>query len=217
MDNPNFVFLKEQYPGIYKSCNMIDSSFVYSQGEYKYPVALSVLALEEIMKTKIGKKSENLFDLINDYCRQKNVTKDLCNSLHFVRMEGNDAKHNVKSFNKKQAVKVVEKLHYCVQNVFDFYDKIPKYNEITGDEEWISPISKEDSENYKMFYEKLIESEIKTKDLEMKLNDVGNQMGVLLNEFDLISTNMVKLDDLNELTKNNDVEGIKQRIVEIES
>ena len=217
MDNPNFVFLKEYYPGIYKSCNMIDSSFVYSEGEYKYPVALSVLALEEIIKTELDKKSGDLFDLVNTYCDRKDVTEELCSALHFVRMEGNDAKHNVKSFNKKQAVKVVEKLHYCVQNVFDFYDKIPRYKEITGDEEWITPISKQESENYKLIYEKLIESENRTSDLEIKLNQVEDKLKNLLGEFELISKNTVKLDDLKELSNNNDIDGVKNKINEIES
>lgn len=217
MDNPNFAFLKESYPNFYNSCNMIDSSFVYAEGEYKYPVALSVLALEEIIKYKLNKKSGDLFDLINLLCKRNDVSENLCSALHFIRMEGNDAKHNVKSFNKKLAVKVVTQLHWCIQNIFDFYDKIPKYKEITGDEEWIAPISNQESENYKLIYEKLIESENKTADLEIKLDNVEEQLKVLIDKFDVISKKTVKLDDLKDLSNNGDVEGVRNRVNEIES
>lgn len=217
MDNPNFAFLKEEYPNFYNSCNMIDSSFVYAEGEYKYPVALSVLALEEIMKFKLNKKSGDLFDIVKLYCKRNDVTEDLCSALHFVRMEGNDAKHNVKSFNKKQAVKVVKQLHWCIQNLFDFYERIPKYQEITGDEEWIVPVSKQESDNYKLIYDKLIESENKTADLEIKLDNVEGQLKELIDKFDIISEKTVKLEDLKELTNTGDVEGVKGKVDEIES
>lgn len=217
MDNPNFIFLKEKYPNFYNSCKMIDSSFVYADGEYKYPVALSVLALEEIMKFKMGKKSADLFDLINNYCKKKDVTEELCSALHFVRMEGNDAKHNVKSFNKKLAVNVVKQFHWCIQNLFDFYERIPKYQEVTGDEEWIIQVSKQESENYKLIYDKLIESENKTADLEIKLDNVEDQLKSLMEKLDLISQKTVKLEDLKELYANKDVEGVKNKVDELET
>lgn len=217
MDNPNFVFLKEKYPNFYNSCNMIDSSFVYAEGEYKYPVALSVLALEEIMKFKVNKKSGDLFDIINLYCKRKDVTESVCSALHFVRKEGNDAKHNVKSFDKKRAVKVVKKLHWCIQNIFDFFDRIPDYQEITGEEEWISPISNQESEDYKLIYDKLIESENKTANLEIKLDSVESQLKDLISKFDIISQKTLKLEDLREVSNQDDVEGVKNRINDLET
>ena len=139
MDDPNFAFLKEQYPNFYESCKMIDFSFVCAEKEYKYPVALSILALEEMMKFIVNKKSGDLFDIINIYCKYDNYKKDLCDDLHYIRKRGNKAKHE-ESFNRYQAVKVVKKFHECIQELFDFNEKIPEYAEITGEEDWITPI-----------------------------------------------------------------------------
>lgn len=217
MDNPNFVFLKEKFPKFYESCNMIDLSFVYAEGEYKYPVALSILALEEIMKYKMDKKSGDLVDIIKLYCQNPDVDEKLCSELHFVRKQGNLAKHNSKSFDKSDAVLVVEKLHWCIQRLFDFFEHIPRYKEITGDEDWINPIPNHKSEDYKLLFDKLIESENKTTNLEIKLDNVEKELKELLEQFDLISKKTVKLDDLNELLNNGDFEGVKNRVKEIEN
>lgn len=217
MDNPNFSFLKDEYPEIYNSCNMVDSSFIYADGEYKYPVALSVLALEEIMKFKLNRNSGDLFDLVNIYCDSREVTEELCSALHTVRKKGNEAKHNLKSFKRNEAIKVVEKLQYVVSNVFDFYERIPRYKEVTGDEEWFSSVSKTDSEDYKLFYQKLIESENKSSELEVKLFNVENRLNDLIEKFDIISHNAVQFDDLKDLNNNEDLDEFKKKISDMEN
>ena len=217
MDNQNFVFLKEKYPNFYESCAMIDSSFVYAKDEYKYPVALSILALEEIIKFKLNKRSGDLFELIKVYCDEEDATENLCSALHFVRKQGNLAKHNNKSFSKSEAVDVVKQFRWCIQQVFDFYDAIPKYKEVTGDEEWIVNVSNEEAANYKLFYDKIIESENRTENLESKLDNVEGQLKTLTEKFDLISNKSVNLDDLDELLNNNDIDGVKNKVNEIEN
>ena len=216
MDNPNFSFLKEEYPEIYNSCNMIDSSFIYAEGEYKYPVALSILTLEEVMKFKLNRKSGDLFDLINIYCEEEDVPEDLCSDLHTVRKKGNAAKHNNKSFNRNEAVKVVEKLQSILKKVLDIYEYVPRYKEVTGDEEWFNPVSKQESEDYKLFYEKLIESENRSAELEDKLFNVENQLKDLIEKFDIIASTTVKFEDLQDLNNQNNVDEFNEKINEME-
>lgn len=143
MDNPNFIFLKEEYPKIYEICCMVDKTYTQSTNDFRYPVTFARMALEEILRRNLKiKKSEKkkLKDMIFEYMNKSHVSKqdEFYNDyLRFIWLKGNDAVHNNK-IHVKVADKVIVRLQYVAHEILNIQDDIPNYQIPNGSEIWIN-------------------------------------------------------------------------------
>lgn len=181
MENPNFIFLKEDYYKVYEICCMVDKTYAQSTNDFRYPVTFARMALEEILRRYLKiKKSENkkLNDMLIEYRNKNHIKQDdefYRQYLNFIRLKGNDAVHNNK-IHVKVANKVLVRLQYVAHEVLNIDDDLPKYQFPDGSESWINDFNKshpnfnEDKEHIL----KIKEFELKMEELDqtvLELND----------------------------------------------
>ena len=181
MLDPNFEFLNNEYSKIYKSCEMIDKSFAICQNDFKYPVALSRMTLEEILKFLLNKNYGELHELIDEYNEDNDINDDFFAKLDNIRRKGNRAVHN-NSFKRKQAIDVVIDFQKVVRDLLCPFENIKRYVPIEGDEEWINPNIFNQSDELIELYDKLIESNNKVHLLNVKINNFEDNFKELSNK-----------------------------------
>lgn len=240
MDNPNFIFLKKDYPKIYEICCMVDKTYVQSTNDFRYPVAFSRMALEEILRRNLKiKKSEKvkLADMIYEYLRRNHLDKKdsfYQDYLKIIWLKGNDAIHNEK-IPEKVANKVIERLQFVAHDILNIMDDLPKYQLPAGSESWINEFNSSHP-NFDEFKESMIKMEeyaYKVEKLDkaiMELNEIiPNETDIKRIVGDLhvdgvdeskIESIQIKIDDLKSEIPDNlqeDLDKIKELTNDISS
>jgi len=240
MENPNFIFLKQDYPKVYEMCCMVDRTYAQSTTDYRYPVAFARMALEEILRRDLKiKKSEKveLKVMIFDYLRKNHLDKNdefYKDYLKLIWLKGNDAVHN-NQIPEKIAKKVVERLQYVAHDILNIMDRLPKYQFPTGSEKWINDFNQEhpDFDEFKESMIKLEEYALKVEKLDqaiMELNNlIPNEKDIkdIINDLQIDNIDESKIDSINtkiddlksEIPENlqEDLENIKQLTNDISS
>ena len=233
MENPNFIFLKEDYSKIYEICCMVDRTYAQSTNDFRYPVTFARMALEEILRRNLKiKKSEKvkLSDMIHEYLRKNHLDKSdsfYQDYLKLIWLKGNDAVHNNK-ISEKVAQKVVVRLQFVAHDVLNIMDNLPKYKFPEGNESWINEFNqlhpdfdefKESMikmEEYALKVDKLDQEIIKLNELIPKESDIKSMLDDLKKDeiddskLDLLQN---KLNDLKSEIPDNlqeDIETIKE-------
>lgn len=240
MEDPNFIFLKKDYPKIYEICCMVDRTYVQSTTDFRYPVAFARMALEEILRIDLKiKKSEKikLKVMIFDYLRKNHLDENsefYKDYLKIIWLKGNEAVHN-NQIPEKTAKKVVEILQYVAYYILNIVDKLPKYQFPTGSEDWINDFN-QTHPNFDEFKESMIKLEeyaFKVEKLNQAIMELNNLIpnekdikdiinGLMIDNIDDSKIDSInkKIDDLkSEIPENlqNDLENIKQLTKDISS
>ena len=89
MDNPNFVFLKEDSPEYYEKCCQVD--LLIAMGLYDKSIVSSRQIIESIVSPTEG---YDLFGYLKEY-GDSSFEKTTLDYMHDIRIQGNDAVHNI--------------------------------------------------------------------------------------------------------------------------
>ena len=136
MDNPNFVFLKQDSKYYYEKCSQID--LLIAMGLYGKAIASSRKIIECIVDP------DPLYKSLNEYLKDFSYKfdKKSLKYIHDIRKKGNKAVHaNKIDWKKDQADSIARKLHHVT--VSELYkkkylhtDDVPDYVPIDEDNEW---------------------------------------------------------------------------------
>ena len=136
MDNPNFVFLKEDSLEYYEKCCQVD--LLIAMGLYDKAIVSSRQIVESIVSPTEG---YDLFGYLKEY-GESSFEETTLNYMHNIRINGNDAVHKIDlTWNKKQANEIAKKLHYVVvseiyKKRYQHKDDVPPYIPMDEDNEW---------------------------------------------------------------------------------
>lgn len=136
MDNPNFVFLKEDSKYYYEKCSQID--LLIAMGLYGKAIASSRKIIECILEMP---GNYSLYDYLEDF--HALYDKKTLNYLHDIRIKGNKAVHGKrkKNWSKSEADEIAKELHQIAitllyKKKYKHKDNVPPYVPMDEDNEW---------------------------------------------------------------------------------
>lgn len=205
MDNPNFVFLKEDSSYYYEKCSQVD--LLIAIGLYEKAIASSRKIIECILEIP---DNYNLYTYLEDF--QVLYDETTLKYLHDIRKKGNDAVHaNDKEWSKDEADKIARELHHVTitllyKKKYKHKDDVPAYVPIDEDDEWfiskrfdakfIGKVLKSADEDY---LEVIVKEQVARNNDELK-QEFTKEMEKIIKEH--ISEGTTNYDDLRqELTK----------------
>lgn len=206
MDNPNFIFLKEDSSYYYEKCSQID--LLIAMGLYEKAIASSRKIMECIVDP------DPLYKSLNEYLEDFSYKFDdkTLKYIHDIRKKGNKAVHaNKIDWKKEQADSIARKLHHVAvtelyKKKYHHEDKVPDYVPIDEDNEWfiskrfdakfIGKVLKSADEDY---LEVIVKEQVARNNDELK-QEFTKEMEKIIKEHILEGTG--NYDDLkDELTK----------------
>lgn len=219
MDNPNFIFLKEEYPKIYEICCMVDKTYTQSTNDFRYPVTFARMALEEILRRNLKiKKSEKkkLNDMLIEYRNKNHLSKEdefYREYLNFIRLKGNDAIHNNK-IHVKVADKVIVRLQYVAHEILKSMDDLPRYIIPTGSEAWINDFNKmhPDFDEVKEYILRMEEYALEMERLDEKVMELNEKIPTKRDIENIIKEIQVSSDESQINLLQAKLEGLKEDI-----
>ena len=227
MDDPNFLFLKEEYSDLYDYCKDVDY-FIFLN-KYSASMQTARVAIEHLLKKIYGNQRElssklSLSELIE---RTKNkINNDILKDLDIIRDYGNKTSHdNPYKGNKKDADYVAGKLHNIVKDFFNerTYD-MPfrkEYEPIMGDEDWLVSINKLDldDELKEKYGSEISNLQDDVEDIKQNMQNIEENKSALKKENEIFKSELNNLKKiLNELNQPNpEIQEIKTKLVNIEN
>ena len=206
MDNPNFVFLKQDSKYYYEKCSQID--LLIAMGLYGKSIASSRKIIECILEIP---GNYNLFDYLKDF--QALYDEKTLKYLHDIRKKGNDAVHGnrKKNWSKSEADEIAKELHQVAitllyKKKYKHKDEVPPYVPMDEDNDWfiskrfdakfIGKVLKSADEDY---LEVIIKEKVDRNNEELR-QEFAKEMEKIIKEH--ISDGSGNYDDLKqELTK----------------
>lgn len=234
MEDPNFLFLKEEYLTLYDYCRDVDY-FIYLN-KYSASMHTARVAIEHLLKKYINHgrllgDELSLKELINRV--QNKINGNILKDLEIIRDYGNKTSHdNLYKGNKKDADYIAGKLHDVVKDFFNekTYDMPFKkdYEPIRGDEEWLVSINKLDldDELKEKYGSEITNLQDDVEDIKQNLENIEKENTRLKNELNNLKKVLTELNQpnleiqeikrkLSDMENNDDVSNLKSDLGEI--
>ena len=191
MEDPNFEFLKNDFPLFYKYCKKMDY-FIFDE-EYDEAALNSRKAVEGMVKaadkhfnpktyvdysTTYGKKPFKQH--YNDLYDQGYCNEDIRDSIKKIWNKGGESAHpTFKNFKREELNLIAESTHKIVKHFFKEINPLMSisslYNRITGVEEWIKE-RKGNSEDIKSLNEEINRKEKENIKIRTELSDLAEDL-----------------------------------------
>lgn len=121
--NPNFIFLRDDYPSLYDKCKEMDLAIVNEK--YNDSVVLSESILDELLKILVKyDNNNNLDELIERVCKLNSTATEIGLFLKEIRTNSQKASNNPKRFSKSKAITNAEMV-YEVTSYFLYVGENP--------------------------------------------------------------------------------------------